>query len=94
MTEPNQKPLKLNVGLPAVAADGNGISIDDNGNVGLIFFQLVNQAESEMTANAVANIRLNMQQLTQLQDTIEKSISTHREKKQKGDGEESEPQEV
>jgi len=74
MAEDKKKPLRLNITMPAVATDGNGIQVDEKGNVNLIFFQVVSQPEAETTANTVANIRLNVEQLKALGESIDKAL--------------------
>lgn len=73
-------PLQLNISMPAVATDGNAIQIDDNGNVNLVFFQIAQTNENAMTANAVAHIRLNTDELEKLSQAIVSSLDKRKKK--------------
>lgn len=75
-----QIPLQLNIGMPAVATDGNAIQIDDNGNVNLVFFQIVQTSPESASANAVAHIRLNTEELGKLKQGISNSLDKHEKK--------------
>lgn len=75
-----QIPLQLNIGMPAVATDGNAIQIDDNGNVNLVFFQIGQTSADSAQANAVAHIRLNTEELAKLREGIANSLDKHEKK--------------
>jgi len=80
------KKIKLNVGLPASAADGNSISInDENGDTSLIFFQLSpnrKPEDTEVEAIAVAHVRLSMEQLKLLRESLGTAIDGYEAKKE------------
>jgi len=86
MAKKNDKqiPFQLNIGMPAVATDGNAIQIDNNGNVNLVFFQIIHTSEESATANAVANIRMNTKELEKLKQGINSSLDKD-SKKNKSD---------
>lgn len=80
-----QPPLNLTVNTPAIATDGNAISVNnDTGDTSLIFFQIAPQQDpkpEQMHANAVANVRLTLIQLKQLAESINKAVAGFEAKK-------------
>lgn len=73
MNENNSLPVQLSSTL-AVGGDGSTIQIHENGNSNLIFFQIMNQTDGEIMAQAVANIRLTTSQLEKLAEQITKAL--------------------
>ena len=77
------KRVNLNLGIPGIATDGNAITIRENGETSIVFFQ-INPNEDpnaeEIPANAVAHVRLTLEQLNQLVDAIKKTIAEHEKK--------------
>lgn len=66
------------------AADGHSIAISGNGNVELVFFQVVLPKQGDtLEANGIATIRMNQQQLTTLRDSITSTLETHEKKAEK-----------
>lgn len=77
------KRVHLNLNIPGVTADGNAVSIRDDGNVSLIFFQINPQEDpnaDEIPANAIAHIRMTLDQMKALDEAIQKTITQHEQK--------------
>jgi hypothetical protein len=86
----DSKPVKILGGVPAVSSDGHGIGINpENGDTNLLFIQMVpKQSPSskdteldEPEANVVSNIRLNIEQLKQLNKAISDTINDYESSK-------------
>ncbi len=79
---PEPANLELNYMTPIVAADGNGIFINDTNNVPtLTFFQVRKQTGNQVFADVVAAVRMNsLEELVQLQKSIENTIKEHKSK--------------
>jgi hypothetical protein len=78
------KRINLNLGIPGIATDGNAITIRDNGDTSLVFFQISPQEDQnsdEIPANAVAHVRLSFEELKALDEAIHKTIEQHEAKK-------------
>ena len=74
--------LELNYITPTVAADGNGIFINDSNNIPtLTFFQIRKQVGNQVFADVVAAVRMNsLEELEQLQKSIDNTIKEHKSK--------------
>jgi hypothetical protein len=74
----NQSNLELNHLVPTVASDGNGVFISNTGVPILTFFQTRRQVGQTLYADVAASIRMNnIDELRQLQRSIEETIETH-----------------
>lgn len=77
MAKKSEKPVKLVGGVPAVVTDGHGVGINpENGDVNIVFFQVVNNNESSdhISANGVANVRLSAQQAAALYESLAEAV--------------------
>ena len=79
---PHPANLELNYIVPVVAADGNGVFINDANDIPtLTFFQVRKQAGNQVFADVVASVRMNsLDELEQFQKSIENTIKEHRSK--------------
>lgn len=84
MPEENPNELRIISKPPAFAIDGNSISIHPTGQVDVAFFQIHQKIDAVLEANVVANVRMNMEQLLQLQRTIDEVIEAHEKKMAEG----------
>jgi hypothetical protein len=70
--------LELNYKTPIVASDGNSIFIAEQGPATLVFFQVRGQDGQTVKADVVSAVRFhNLQELKQLQKSIEETIKRH-----------------
>ena len=72
--------LQLNHIVPTVVSDGHMIFINTEGDVPTLnFFQVRTQDGDHVHADVVASVRLtNLKDLTQLRDTIDQTITDHK----------------
>ena len=79
--KPVQKTLNL-VSKPfGLAMDGHAITIRDDNTGEIVFFQIVDQVGNEINAGGLATIRMTVEQLKTLSNSINTTIKQHEEKK-------------
>jgi len=80
-----QANLNLQISIPAIATDGNALSVNnETGETSLVFFQIAPNPDpkpEQVQGNAVANVRLTFQQLKQLNEAISKAVKNYEAKK-------------
>lgn len=70
--------LNLKFKTPIVASDGNTLSINENGPVNILFFQVREQLPNGINADVVAAVRLHsLQELKTLQKLIAETIKKY-----------------
>lgn len=82
-TTPAQKQVKLLSKTPTLAVDGNGVFINDKNVADLVFFQIIQETPESIDVNGVASLRMDVPQLEQFVETINKTLQTHKEKQKK-----------
>jgi hypothetical protein len=82
VNQSNKQPqLKIVSKTPALATDGHFLSISNEGNVELTFFQISKKTTDSVEVAGVTSIRLTLDQLKLFGKTIDNVIKTHEEKK-------------
>ncbi len=82
MAENQQQKITIISKPIGIASDGNAINVQENGNVELIFFQIVQKLEHELQVQGVANIRMNIGQLEQFMRICNQAISEYKKKQE------------
>lgn len=84
MDKEQKKDVNINIVAKqvAAAADGNALRIQDNGQAELTFFQIVgNHPESNtVDAASIASVRMTIDQLEQLKNTLNTALEQHKSK--------------
>jgi hypothetical protein len=72
------------IGKPlSYAVDGNALTINDQTGAELIFFQIVSESDEAVEVQGVASLRMDINRLKSLSDSIVDTIKRHEEKKKK-----------
>lgn len=78
------KPVKIVSSIPAISSDGHGIGINpESGIVNLLFIQMSpnqNPEQKELEATVVSNVRMNLEQLKQLNQALTQAIEDYESK--------------
>ena len=79
MPQEKDKKLKLNIVSvpPALSVDGSGIKIIDNQYAEIVFLQTIEQDGDNINARGVCNLRMNLDQLKDFRNTINKVVEEH-----------------
>lgn len=80
------KRINLNITSPALASDGYNLVINDNtGEATLMFFQVLPRPNEndDLTANTVASVRMNKEQLKELSGLLAQSVKAYEDKTKK-----------
>lgn len=81
----NNKPVRITNTVPAISSDGHGIGVNpDTGDANLLFIQVAPNQDpekvKELEASVVANVRMNLVQLKQLNEAITKAVANFKPK--------------
>lgn len=65
---------------PAIAADGNSLTLTSEDFGDLLFFQIAQKRENIVEVNGVSNVRMTLKQLKALKGLLEMAIADHEKK--------------
>lgn len=72
--------LKIVSKPPALATDGSGIHMNDNGDAEIVFFQITSKKDGYVEAQGVSSIRMRINELKIFYDLLTKAISNYEDK--------------
>lgn len=78
--KPAQKELRILSKPPAIASDGNSLTLNTENMGDLLFFQIAEKKEDTLEVNGVSNVRMTLKQLKALNGLLTMAIADHEKK--------------